>query len=215
MAARRTRQKIAAKIETRNPGLFDFLRPGESYTSLVLGIVVVIIAAILLISFVRGRNAGTGGEMQGDSSSTQSPELSDGVKVVEGEKLYTVKAGDDLWKIAEKVYKDGYKWVEIAKVNSLTNPNFIHVGNMLKLPEVKESVGQKVISSEAAAQSVIQPITKTKIIGASYQVQKGDYLWDIAVRAYGDGFKWVEIAKTNNITNPDIIFTGTELRLPR
>lgn len=47
---------------------------------------------------------------------------------------YTVKAGDSLWNIAREMYGDGYKWSEIAKNNSLVNPNIIHPGNVLKIP---------------------------------------------------------------------------------
>jgi nucleoid-associated protein YgaU len=49
-------------------------------------------------------------------------------------KTYTVKAGDDLWDVAVAVYKDGYRWSEIAKANNLTNPNVIHSGNVLNIP---------------------------------------------------------------------------------
>ena len=51
--------------------------------------------------------------------------------------------------------------------------------------------------------------------GDSYTVAKGDTLWDISCRAYADCFKYVEIAKTNNLVNPGIIEVGQELKLPR
>lgn len=47
---------------------------------------------------------------------------------------YTVVKGDSLWKIAEAQYNDGYKWVEIARVNKLVNPDLIHPGNSLVIP---------------------------------------------------------------------------------
>jgi nucleoid-associated protein YgaU len=47
---------------------------------------------------------------------------------------YTVKKGDSLWTIAVQEYGDGYKWTEIAKINNLTHPNIIHIGNVLVLP---------------------------------------------------------------------------------
>ena len=37
-------------------------------------------------------------------------------------KLYTVKKGDSLWKIAEVNYGSGYNWVDISKANKLINP---------------------------------------------------------------------------------------------
>ncbi len=49
-------------------------------------------------------------------------------------KTYTVVHGDTLWSIAVAQYGDGYKWSEIARANSLGNPDLIHAGNVLTLP---------------------------------------------------------------------------------
>lgn len=52
---------------------------------------------------------------------------------------------------------------------------------------------------------------------SSYTVQRGDNLWDIARRQLGDGSRWGEIYKLNADAignNPDMIFSGTELKLP-
>jgi len=56
---------------------------------------------------------------------------------------------------------------------------------------------------------------KETIKGTSYTVVSGDNLWDISVRAYADGYKWPEIARVNNLTNPDLIHSGNTLKLPR
>ncbi len=50
------------------------------------------------------------------------------------ESKYTIKTGDCLWDIATAAYGDGYAWVRIANANHLTNPNIIHVGNVLSIP---------------------------------------------------------------------------------
>lgn len=47
---------------------------------------------------------------------------------------YTVVKGDNLWKIAVRAYADGYRFTEIAAANKLKNPNYIEVGQVLKLP---------------------------------------------------------------------------------
>lgn len=49
-------------------------------------------------------------------------------------KSYTVVRGDSLWKIAVAVYGNGYRWSEIAQLNNLDNPDIIHAGNILQLP---------------------------------------------------------------------------------
>lgn len=51
------------------------------------------------------------------------------------QKEYTVVSGDNLWNIATAMYGNGYKWVEIAGANKLVNPDLIHAGNVLTLPE--------------------------------------------------------------------------------
>lgn len=47
---------------------------------------------------------------------------------------YKTQAGDSLWKIAVRAYQDGYKWPEITKANNLANPDYLEVGQELKLP---------------------------------------------------------------------------------
>ena len=47
------------------------------------------------------------------------------------------------------------------------------------------------------------------------EVVKGDNLWKIAVDKYGDGGKWIEIAKKNNLVNPRIIEIGQKLLVPK
>ena len=136
---------------------------------------------------------------------TNEPE--DAEEVQESEKpastdTHTVTEGESLWKIAENYYTNGFNWVDIAEENSLENPDIIEVGQELRIPDVKEE-----IASEA---SVTDPIS-----GATYTVEQGDNLWKIAIRAYGDGYKWVEIASENDLDNPGVIHHGNVLSLPR
>jgi nucleoid-associated protein YgaU len=49
-----------------------------------------------------------------------------------------------------------------------------------------------------------------------YTVQKGDTLWKIAEKFYGNGSKYPEIVKANTppVKNPDLIQPGWVLRIP-
>ena len=47
-----------------------------------------------------------------------------------------------------------------------------------------------------------------------YTVVRGDTLFSIAQRFYGDGMKFGIIAQANGISNPDRIFPGQVLRIP-
>ncbi len=203
-------------------GVTDYFRFGESYTSLILGILVVVITSILLLSIVRNK-AGT--PLQ-QTSSTKTERTITETKLDSSKKTYTVKEGDSLWNIAMAEYRDGYKWTEIAKANNLANPGVINVGNELIIPRVERTaLATTQVAGEVAPTPTAKAIDTTaqtrstqvigKITGSSYTVQRGDYLWEIAVRAYGDGYKWTNIAKANGLTNPDLIFSGNILKLPR
>lgn len=50
--------------------------------------------------------------------------------------------------------------------------------------------------------------------GRYYTVVKGDTLWAIAQRFYGNGNRYPEIARANNISNPNIIHIGQKLLIP-
>lgn len=48
-----------------------------------------------------------------------------------------------------------------------------------------------------------------------YTVKEGDTLYIIAMNYYGDGFKYAELVKVNNIQDPDYIETGQILEIPK
>ena len=48
----------------------------------------------------------------------------------------------------------------------------------------------------------------------SYVVVKGDTLWGIARRFLGEGIRYKELAKYNNIQNPNLIFPGQVVKIP-
>ena len=179
--------------------LLSQIKWGESYTSLFLGAVVVVVALVLVFSFLRGKSNQT---QQTTSTSVTPQEQVVNGKVVP--KIYTVKEGEDLWHIAQSLYGSGYNWVDLAQGNNLINPSVITVGAKLTIPNVKA----KTPTSDEGMQT-------NSIKGTSYTVASGDYLWDVALRAYGDGFKWVEIAKANNLANPNLVHPGNVLKLPR
>jgi nucleoid-associated protein YgaU len=50
--------------------------------------------------------------------------------------------------------------------------------------------------------------------GKTHTVKANEGLWQIAEEEYGDGYKWTEIAKANNIASPYVLKEGQELTLP-
>lgn len=55
--------------------------------------------------------------------------------------------------------------------------------------------------------------TDERVTPQTYTVKKGDTLWDIACRFYGDGTKWGSIAAKNGVTNPRKLQIGKVLTL--
>ena len=156
---------------------------------MVLGAVVVIVVGVLVVNYFKDKGTTIPG------LSTQSD-----VALESEKKIHTVSKGETLWSIAEKYLGSGFKWTEIAKENGIDESAKIEVGQVLKIPE---------------SGSIIKTKTDNPITGATYEVVKGDNLWNIAVRAYGDGYKWVEIARENKLANPNLIHAGNILTLPR
>lgn len=82
--------------------------------------------------------------------------------------------------------------------------------------------GEEPTSMPTGATGVTSPTPTTAptaetISGNTYTVVQGDHLWNIAVRAYGDGYKWVDIYQANKekIANANLIYPDQELVLPR
>ncbi len=159
---------------------------------MVLGALVIVIVGILVVNYFKDKKAETI-----PAITTQNE--------IGGE--HVVVAGETLWAIAEDNYGSGYNWVDISKANGLTSDK-IEVGQKLSIPDVaaKKPTATKLTTTLE---------TGTAIAGDSYTVTKGDDLWNIAVRAYGDGYQWAKIAKANSLDNPNIIHAGNVLTLPR
>ncbi len=135
---------------------------------------------------------------------------------------YTVQEGEGLWQIAEKTTGNGENWTKIAAANNITNPDIVEAGTKLNIPQnvladvtnvptltvtpgIQDSgIGQ--IDGGMTGQA--NPASK------EYTVQEGEGLWQIAQKVYGDGNVWVEIAKANNLSDPNAVYPGMKLIMP-
>jgi len=160
----------------------------DSLVSLALGLAVVLVIGMTIVNYVKSKTQVATSTAKQETSASGAPLPA----------KHTVAAGETLWSIAETYYKSGYNWVDVQKANNLTNPDSIEAGQELTIP-VATAI------TPAAA-----PVTKA----ASYTVIHGDDLWNIAVKEYGNGYRWVDIAKANNLTNPGLIHAGNVLQLP-
>lgn len=190
-----------------NLNVQKLLKNSDSYKNLIYGIVTVIVLFIVIVLGVRSLSKNKA-EIDNEAAMTEEQST----QVVTSS--YTVLEGETLWSIAEKTYKDGFKWTEIAKANKIDNPTMLMAGSKIIIPSISST------EAETAFKEDIEPAKEEqtalpKISGSSYKVVKDDCLWNIAVRAYGDGLRWVDIAKTNKLANPDLIHAGNVFKLPR
>ena len=105
-------------------------------------------------------------------------------------RYYVVQAGNTLSGIAARY---GTTVQALAQLNNISNPNLIHVGQVLKI------YGDN------------KPIKKKINFSGTYVVQAGDTLSAIAVR-YGTTVQ--TLAELNHIANPNLIYVGEIIKLP-
>jgi peptidoglycan-N-acetylglucosamine deacetylase len=177
--------------------------PADSYVSAALGLAVVLLIGSVIYNIVANKPVtpiGTGAKIETVTEKT-SPNPSPATPT-----KHTVLAGETLWSISEKYYQSGYNWIDIKTANQITNPDEIEIGQVLNIPNVKPIV---VNQGQISAVN-----TDNKPKDTSYKIAYGDTLWSIAENEYQDGYRWVDIAKANNLTDPNLIHVGNVLKLP-
>lgn len=207
------------------------LKLNESKISSILGGLIILVVAIMVVNYFRNLKPGDTSLPATQTEATPSTQT-----------IHTVERGESLWSIAVDYYGDGYKWTEIRDANDLSNSDDVKVGQEIIVPEIETESPIAQASStptvqtatpeassiaSATPQSTIKPIATPdtqkpsdeasagQIQGDSYTVVHGDTLWDIAQRAYGDPYKWTEIASANHLVNPNLIHAGNHFVIPR
>lgn len=120
---------------------------------------------------------------------------------------YTVKRGDSLWRIADRMLGDGARFPEIVELNTTVlngRPDFITPGTVLKVP------------NEAAEPDTDRAAEK-------YIVKPGDTLSEIAETTLGDPTRYPELFEASRatvqpdgarLTDPDLIRPGWQITIP-
>lgn len=70
------------------------------------------------------------------------------------------------------------------------------------------------VKVEKVTQNNGRPVETPPPQASSYTVTKGDSLWAICKRVYGDGSLAYKLATANGIKNPNLIYPGQVLKLP-
>ena len=106
------------------------------------------------------------------------------------EVTHVIQPGENLYRIGLQY---GYSWAVLAQYNNITNPNYVVVGQTIKIP--------------AAGTPPATPVP-TEVL---YTVRQGDTLGQIAAAF---GVSWVQIAEANGLVNPNLIYPGQVLKVP-
>ena len=123
-----------------------------------------------------------------------------------------VQPGDTLGDIAKRY---GVDYNDIAKDNNISDPNYILPGQELTISSPKSNDTSSNVSNSSSISYVTNnsydipgstSIPETTAI--KYIIQPGDTLGDIAKKY---GLDYNDIAKDNNISDPNYIITGQEI----
>ena len=123
-----------------------------------------------------------------------------------------VQPGDTLGDIAKRY---GVDYNDIAKDNNISDPNYILPGQELTINSPKSNDTSSNVSNSSSISNVTNnsyDIPGSTIIPETttikYIIQPGDTLGDIAKKY---GLDYNDIAKDNNILDPNYIITGQEI----
>jgi nucleoid-associated protein YgaU len=90
----------------------------------------------------------------------------------------------------------------------------LHVKGTVPSKVVLNRVWDAIKQADPAYSDLHHEIVNTGGDEQPYTIQSGDNLSKISKRFYGNANKYPEIAKANNISNPDLIKVGQQLNLP-
>jgi len=217
------------------------LKLNESTISMILGALVIVVVGLLVINYFKGLEPGSqlpdgiategndslptshvvqAGETLWDISETyyesgynwidiqEANDLSNPNAITEGQSLVIpdVASREPDTDVAVVIDEEG----QVEETESPEPTAMVAVA-----PTATPSATETPMATQTPTPTEEPEGMQQEIQGEEYTVVHGDTLWDIAVRAYGDGYRWVDIARANDLDNPDVIHTGNVFTLPR
>jgi LysM repeat protein len=140
---------------------------------------------------------------------TPSPDFSSNPPLSGSDCVYQVRAGDNLFRIGLTY---GVAFQDLARVNGITNPSFILVGQRITIPGCG-TTGQFPPPTDSGG--VVNPVPNpgggNNVCGPQYVVDQGDTLFQISLRC---NVPVRTIAANNGIQNINLIYIDQVLNLP-
>ncbi len=124
------------------------------------------------------------------------------------EEIYVVQSGDTLTGIAQRY---GSTVPAIAELNGIDNPNFLRIGQELRIPRGRRRVGAAPPPAPTPAPAPAPTPAPRPGGRVAYEVQPGDTLYGLAQRWQTTA---AAIADLNGLANPDRIQVGQRLLIP-
>ncbi|MFG3467491.1 LysM peptidoglycan-binding domain-containing protein [Streptomyces sp. NPDC047853] len=201
--------------------------------ALIGGILVLLPTSSALASDAQAATSATAARLPGQVSEQPAtePSSSQQVQAVSGTSsavsVYTVRAGESLWSIAEQELGDGERWRQVAALNEgramadgtvFRSNSFLRAGWQLQMPSNHAFAGgdrtQLTTNSAADDKASVHVVT----------VDEGDNLSKIAEEELGDSDKWPDLFAASRgkpqpdgllpVTDPDVIYAGQQITVP-
>lgn len=133
-------------------------------------------------------------------------------------------------KALEKLHQSG-SYVKYVGRNILSNavitsfntshPNTIWGGCAfdMEIKEIRIAKSPVIVKAKKKTKGGTKQVTaksavKAAVKARTYTVKRGDTLWAIAKKYYGNGAKYPKIATASKIKNPNLIYVGQKLTIP-
>lgn len=141
--------------------------------------------------------------------------LSGSLSFIVTEETIKLKAGDTVKLNGLGKYLSGNYYVKDI-TRQISSSGYSHSATLIKTDFGKSL---KVSSSKKSTKKETKKVnssSKADSAKRTYTVKKGDCLWNIAKKYYGDGRKYTKIydANTSKIANPNLIYVGQKLVIP-
>jgi LysM repeat protein len=127
---------------------------------------------------------------------------------------YTVRPGDTLWAIAQRLLGDGSRYPELAKLNNLKDASSLVPGQVLRVVGATKQQEPRVTTPKKDEPEDAVAVTPKAPKPRTHTVRRGESLWAIAAATLGDGSRYRELATLNHIANPSHIVAGQVIKLP-
>lgn len=157
----------------------------------------------MMLGLLAGQTGGSAPAFPSQGQLRAHPVKASGAGATQGVTRYTVRAGDNLTRVAARL---GVSVATLAAANQIADPNRLRAGQVLTLPRVGEP--------EPAAAATLAPLPSAVIVvggGSRHRVARGENLARIAARY---GTTSAKLAEANGLNNPNLIREGADLQVP-